>query len=72
MKVDLIDYMGSDLTVANAARVSFDKQSEWEVTGYETQLVADRAYAEYPINKLKNALGAFVLKILGLLQFTNL
>jgi thymidylate synthase (FAD) len=55
MKVDLIDYMGSDLTVANAARVSFDKQSEWEVTGYETQLVADRAYAEYPINKLKNA-----------------
>jgi len=55
MKVDLIDYMGSDLTVANAARVSFDKQSEWEVTGYETQLVSDRAYAEYPINKLKNA-----------------
>ena len=55
MKVDLIDYMGSDLTVANAARVSFDKQSEWEVTGYETQLVADRAYVEYPINKLKNA-----------------
>lgn len=28
MKVDLIDYMGSDLTVANAARVSFDKQSD--------------------------------------------
>lgn len=28
MKVDLIDVMGSDLTVANAARVSFDKQSD--------------------------------------------
>lgn len=27
MKVDLIDYMGSDLTVVNAARVSFDKTS---------------------------------------------
>ena len=27
MKVDLIDSMGSDLTVVNAARVSFDKTS---------------------------------------------
>jgi len=25
-----IDHMGTDLTVANAARVSFDKQSEWD------------------------------------------
>lgn len=31
MKVDLIDHMGSDLTVVNAARVSFDKESEWIV-----------------------------------------
>lgn len=29
--VDLIDVMGSDLTVANAARVSFNKESEWDV-----------------------------------------
>jgi thymidylate synthase (FAD) len=29
MKVELIDYMGSDLSVVNAARVSFDKQSDW-------------------------------------------
>jgi thymidylate synthase (FAD) len=28
MNVELIDYMGSDLTVANAARVSFDKRSD--------------------------------------------
>lgn len=28
MKVDYIDHMGSDLSVVNAARVSFDKQSE--------------------------------------------
>ena len=27
MKVDLIDHMGTDLTVVNAARVSFDKTS---------------------------------------------
>lgn len=32
MKVELIDHMGSDLSVVNAARVSFDKQSrgEWK------------------------------------------
>ena len=29
MRVDLIEVMGSDLTVVNAARVSFDKQSDW-------------------------------------------
>lgn len=29
MKVDFIDCMGTDLTVVNAARVSFDKESEW-------------------------------------------
>lgn len=30
MKVTYIDHMGSDLTVVNAARVSFDKESDWE------------------------------------------
>jgi len=30
MTVDLIDHMGSDLSVVNAARVSFDKESSWE------------------------------------------
>lgn len=29
MKVELIDHMGDDLRVANAARVSFAKESEW-------------------------------------------
>ena len=33
MKVDLIDYMGTDLTVVNSARVSFDKESDWELQG---------------------------------------
>ena len=28
--VNLVDYMGNDLTVVNAARVSFNKESEWE------------------------------------------
>ena len=30
MEVTLIDHMGSDLTVVNAARVSFNKESSWE------------------------------------------
>lgn len=33
MKAEYIDHMGSDLTVVNSARVSFDKQSEFEVGG---------------------------------------
>ena len=35
MKVELLDHMGSDLTVVNAARVSFDKESEWGCVYYE-------------------------------------
>ena len=30
LQVKLVDKMGSDLTVVNAARVSFAKESEWE------------------------------------------
>ena len=30
-KVDLIDYMGSDLTVVNSARVSFNKEAVWDI-----------------------------------------
>lgn len=30
MRVEYIDHMGSDLRVVNAARVSFDKMSDWE------------------------------------------
>ena len=28
--VEYVDHMGSDLTVVNSARVSFDNESEWE------------------------------------------
>ena len=31
IKVDYVDHMGTDLTVVNAARVSFDKRSSWDV-----------------------------------------
>ena len=35
ISVQLTDYMGNDLSVVNADRVSFDKESDWEVTQYE-------------------------------------
>ena len=33
IEVTYIDHMGSDLSVVNAARVSFGKQSDWEFSG---------------------------------------
>lgn len=51
MKVDLIDYMGSDLTVVNSARVSFNKESEWEEpyvgAGYEELKASDKKLIQY-------------------------
>ena len=32
----LLDHMGSDLTVVNAARVSFDKESDWDYSSTDT------------------------------------
>jgi thymidylate synthase (FAD) len=55
MEVTLIDKMGTDLTVVNAARVSFDKESSWDVVGYTEEIFPDsRTILEKPINKLKD------------------
>ena len=54
MKVDYIDHMGSDLTVVNAARVSFNKQTEW-VEDYEEEYDADhRTVSYFPKKVLKD------------------
>ena len=47
LQATLVDSMGSDLSIVNAARVSFGKKSEWEKY-YETE-----EYEEYPKYKLK-------------------
>lgn len=48
MKVELVDSMGSDLSVVNAARVSFAKESDWEIT-YRTDVVPEsRSIVEWP------------------------
>lgn len=36
MKAEYVDHMGDDLSVVNAARVSFDKVSDWEYEDYVT------------------------------------
>ena len=54
MKVTLIDKLGTDLTVVNAARVSFDKESCLEVVGYDEEVDPDsRSVTSTPIFKLK-------------------
>lgn len=48
MKVSLIDYMGSDLTVVNAARVSFNKESQRVKNGNQMDLSeADQKLIKY-------------------------
>ena len=42
IKVTYIDHMGSDLSVVNAARVSFGKKSEWEYHDSQTMRLAER------------------------------
>ena len=37
MKVELLDHMGSDLSVVNAARVSFSKESDWVYEQYTSE-----------------------------------
>ena len=55
MEVNFITKMGSDLTVANAARVSFDKGSEWDIVGYHEEEYDQESRTSYkhPILDLK-------------------
>ena len=46
MKAELINHMGSDLTVVNAARVSFDKESKWSENSDEL-LTKDKKLISY-------------------------
>jgi len=43
MKAELVDVMGSDLTVFNSARVSFDKESTWDFNEAATGNVLSQA-----------------------------
>jgi len=47
---------GTDLSIVNAARRSFNTRSEWEIVGYEEELLDDdsRTVVSYPIKALKD------------------
>lgn len=52
MKVEYINHMGDDLTVVNAARVSFDKESEYE---FNEEYFPDGESEFYPVLKESDA-----------------
>lgn len=55
MQVDYIDHWGSDLTPVNAARVSMNKESDWELVGYEDEYDEDsRIVTSVPTYKLSD------------------
>lgn len=47
MQVDYIDHMGSDLSVVNAARVSFHKESDWVYEDVEEVDLDSRTITQY-------------------------
>ena len=51
--VELIDHMGNDITVVNAARVSFDKTSDYRVIGWKETIEDDGSVTQEPIKQLK-------------------
>lgn len=54
MKVEYVCHSGSDLLVVDAARASFGKQSEWDISGYEEVVDEESRLVEYhPIKVLK-------------------
>ncbi len=46
--VDLVDHMGSDLTVCNAARVSFSKDTEWEIDEEAVERLRESGSSYHP------------------------
>lgn len=52
--VELIDHLGTDLTIVNAARVSFDKESTLEEDGYETIWITEALTEQRKKYKLSN------------------
>lgn len=54
MKVEYVAHSGDDLLVVNAARASFGKESEWDISGYEEVVDEESRVVEYhPIKALK-------------------
>lgn len=52
--IDYVDHLGTDLTIVNAARVSFDKESTLEEDGYETIWITEALTEQRKKYKLSN------------------
>jgi len=51
--VDYVTHMGSDLMVCNAARVSFNKETDWEVDSAAVQRMRDSGSPTIPFEELR-------------------
>lgn len=63
--VRLVDHMGSDLTVVNAARVSFSKESSWDMELIEEVDIESRTITEYLGNPTLKEADAKLIKYLA-------
>jgi thymidylate synthase (FAD) len=71
MEVTLIDSMGSDLSVVNAARVSFHKESEWEDEVFIEEGNKDSGYGTNTnLRQMRNLLTTLQNTVIGLLLVT--
>lgn len=62
ISVTMVDFMGSDLSVVNAARVSMAKESQWE---YKIATSDERPYASQKISQGLNAKDAKLINYLA-------
>ena len=46
--VDLVDHMGSDLTVCNSARVSFSNDTEWDIDEEAVERLRESGSSYHP------------------------
>jgi len=54
MKIEYMAHSGTDLTVVNAARASFGKESDWDISGYEEVVDEEsRVVEHHPVKVLK-------------------
>jgi thymidylate synthase (FAD) len=62
MKVEYVDHMGDDLSVVNAARVSFDKESEWGRRVVRLEDDPDTCYIEHILPEADEKLIGYLAK----------
>lgn len=62
MKAELVDYMGDDLRVVNAARVSFDKESDWEAIDSRSLNAFDEIDIHYDLSQKDQKLIVYLAK----------